>query len=158
MRSSWACSLGLSSLSSSWPFVGHFAVDPDSSCTVKGAQNRIQHYNFIITSAEKKASVNSLDLLIILCIVQPGLSLTFSMSRACCWICSMWCLSEPLRLFMQSCFQAVRLPACMCAWGCSSVLPDAGLFTSFCWPSWVSCQPIAPTCQILSGWQHGPLF
>ena len=73
-------------------------------------------------------------------------------TRALCWL--LFKLVST-RTFSAKLFSTWAAAAYAGAWGCYS--PGAGLFTSRCWNSWGSCQPISPACHGPPGCQHNPL-
>lgn len=98
-----------------------------------------------------------LHLLAILCLMQPGMSLRFfsSMHTASSYLT---CCIKTYRLFSVKHFPPGQPPEWTDAWSFSS--PRARLYSSACWASQVSFQPISSSCWGSSVWLplYGSLY
>ena len=89
-----------------------------------GAQNWAQWSRCGLTSAEQRVRILSLDLLAILCPMQPMLSLTFFAAWAHCWLMFNLVSTRTPTLFLPSCFSVGWPPACISTWIVSPEVQD----------------------------------
>lgn len=119
-----------------------------------GAQNWTQHSK-CVSPVLNKREVSPLDLLAVLCLMQPRMLLSFFATRVYCWLPLNFLSTRTMCPFLRSCFPDEQASACTGVQAYSS--PDAGLCLFPHWTSWHSCWPISPVCQGRSEWQHSHL-
>lgn len=82
----------------------------------------------VLTSAEQRGRILSLDLLAMLSLAQRRIPFTFFATRARFWLVFNLVSTRTRRAFSAELLSSWMAPAYICAWGCSS--PGAGLCTS----------------------------